>query len=334
MSNKIKLLYILTKTELSTNIHIINFLQSKGIEVITQPIRVINNYAAEMKQFKNIGFNKRHIFAKYDFILWATHSATSQEFRYFQKQVKPRVGFIDIEHDLFANDLPEHCLSYGKSLLVTFQKRHYENSIKLLSENRKIINAKWPKLSIYYPPLLIDKEIDRWNDVILIGTGIWNGIDIPLDGIFRSFNKVWYKKYVSDWFVNGIEMLPDQFNGPIGSKYCTDVCKFIITMGSSCYQDALLFGSIPILMPGTVTKETIINDIISMVEVKPWVFPDIEPFKAITTNNLEEKLSYLKYDYDLYKKIHRELFLEWFDSDYYSLPTAHNIIYDFIKETA
>lgn len=333
MNKKIKLLYIFSKSELCVNVHIIKFLQSKNIEVIPQAIQAVNSYGIDAKQFTNAGFCKRHIFEKYDYILWATHSATMPEFRYFQKNVKPRVGFIDIEHDLFANDLPENCLTYGKSLLVTFQKRHYENAIKLLNDGRSIINAKWPKLSIMYSSISFN-DIDRWNDVILIGTGIWNGINIPLDGIFMPFHKVWYKKYTSDWHVNGIEMLPEQFNGPIGSKYCTDVCKFFMTMGSSCYQDALLFGSIPILMPGTITKDSMIDDILSQVEVRLWQPPGIKSFKCVTTSNLTEKIAFLKNDYDLYKKIQRELFLEWFDEDYYSLPHAYNVIYNFIKETA
>lgn len=328
-----KLLYIYTETEHDINEHIINFLKNNGVEVTLAPLKLSNSQDADLKKFVSAEYQKEQNKIGYDFILWAVHSATSWQLRNFQQQVKPKIGHIDLEHDLFVNDLPEHSLVCGKSLLVTFQKRHYDMSIKHLSNGREIINARWPKLDIKYKTLTFS-EIDPWNDVILIGTGIWQGKNFANLPLFSPFRKVWYKKYVNSWTIKGINSLLDPFTGPSGSKYCADACKFFMTIGSSCYQDALLFGSIPILMPAPIIKQEPIDDIISVVTIKQWMPPGVAPFKAITTENLEEKLTCLRNDHSLYKNIHRELFLEWFDSDYFALPTAHEVIWDFIKENS
>lgn len=326
----ISLLYIYVATEYDTNKHIVEFLKSKGITITLEPILVINKYDMDLKRFTDLYFHKLHK-DKYDFILFAMHS-TFYQLRKFQEAVKPRVGFIDIEHDLFASDSPEHCLNYGKSLIVTFQRRHYKRALKVFGNSRKVVNAKWVKLDIDYPAIDFNK-VDKFNDAILIGTGIWNNITIDRNrDMFKPFNNLWYKKYDDNWSINNIRILPSNFTGPLGSKYCADVCKFFMTIGSSCYQDALLFESIPILMPANIVKQVPVDDILSMVTLRKWRSPGIKPFIALTTDSLMDKVTRLRNDPELLREVHKRLFLEWFDEDYYNLPSAHEVIYDFIKE--
>ena len=326
-----KILYICAEAELCVNEHIINFLKQKGITVVVDLIKLIRSFDANWNRFSDHSFQKKHNDEKYDFIISNTHSSFPQ-LRNFQNNVRPRVGFIDLEHDLMSNDLPEHFANYGKSLLLTFHNKHHASAIKFLKD-RFITKARWIKLDVNYSSTLKCDYIDMWNDVILIGFGIWEGKDFSNVAWFKNFNKVWYKKYVESWTIKGLESLPNPFIGPLGSKYCADVCKFIVTEGSSCYQDALLFGSIPILITGGLKSESIVDDIISEVTLKSWQPPGVSPFKAITlSGDFTHKIDILRKDAGVFKKIHKILFSEWFDDNYFSLPSAHEVMYDFIKD--
>jgi len=218
---------------------------------------------------------------------------------------------------------------YGKSLLLTFQKRHHKIALEKLSKNRTIVKSRWPNLDVIYEPLEFN-AVDKWNDAILIGFHGWAGRDSVYYPGFEVFNKIWYKIYTPSWAIN-MPLLPEQFVGPKGSKYCAEACKFILTSGSGCYQDVLLFGSIPIMLPDNIVKEEPLDDIVSRVNFKVWR-GEVTPFKCITMKNIKFKIDLLRNDINLFEKIQKELFSEWFDEDYFSFPPAHEVIYNFIKE--
>lgn len=327
-----KVLYICAENEYCVNEHIINFLREKGIDVVVDLIELVRSFDANWDRFSDAGYQKKHKEEKYDFIISNTHSSFPS-IRNFQKNVLPKIGFIDLEHDLMSNDVPEHFANYGKSLLVAFHNRHYTSATKLLND-RTISKARWIKLDASYPPIHDFNSIDMWNDAILIGSGIWEGMDFSRVGYFKHFRKVWYKKYVKSWNIKGIDSLPEPFIGPLGSKYCADFCKFIVTESSSCYQDTLLFGSIPLLTGGSLIKEVPIDDLISEVTLKVWQPPGIAPFKAVTINgDIGYKVNTLKNNRSIFEKTHKLLFSEWFDENYTSLPSAHEVIYNFIDRS-
>jgi len=326
-----KLLYIYTQPEFCVHEHIVNFLKEKGVEITFEPVNIVNSWGTDLTKFSKPEFIEKYKEINYDFILSAVHSTFPQIVQ-FQKEIKPKIGFIDIEHDLFANDMPEYSLSYNKSLLITFNKRHYATANRLLKNDRKIVRCRWIKLDANYPKVDFD-SVDMWTDAILIGTGMWEGQDFSNIPYFKEFRKVWYKKYEDCWEISGVNILPKQFVGPLGSKYCADACKFFITQASSCYQDALLFGSIPLLLPSNIIKAKQEDDILSTVEMKVWMPPGISPLKAIVVDkNIGEKLHKLRNSISLFNEVKETLFLEWFAEDHYSLPSAHEIIYNFMSE--
>ena len=313
-----KILYLVHAVELPVQQHIIDFLRSKGYTVDVKtigPAPISNPQTFVWSELESPSYQRVVNSINYDFIVSNTHSSFLKK---FFKAVKPKCSYIDIEHDLFCAS-PER---FPQSVVMACQNKVSNFCTK---HNIPFIECQWPKLHVAYMPC--ELKIDPWYEAVLIGSAIF-GKKINVD--MCGFNRLWYKKYTSEWQTpKGLNELPKEFTGPLGIKCCVNVFKFILTVESSCFIEALIMGGLPILLPNSIVEEHKYTDILSHVSLRSK--PGVGKFKAITTNNIENKLSKLKNDPHLFKSIHKEMLAEWVRDDYFDLPPAHEAIYNFIK---
>jgi len=325
----VKILYIVNLGQFEVHKHIIDNLIFNGISVYVEEA---GDYQSE--KFGNVEFQNKHKKEGYDWIISNTHSRYPKV-RAFERNVKPKVGFIDLEHDIFY-DIPENSIRHGKNYFLAFQNKHYKYGNHI---GFKTIKCRWPKLDMSYEDLQF-KEIDKENDAIIIGDKLFGGLVTskkPLQ--VGGFRQLWYKPFASEPIKNipiayfkpvvNAKLLPSQFIGPKGVKYCADASKFIIAAESGCLLEALLFGSLPIMTFHGIVETRKFCNILSIVEIPTR--PRIGKFKAITVENLEWKVAELRKSDKLFKEIHKELFLEWFDEDYFEKPKVKDVILQIIK---
>jgi len=319
-----RVLFIVGTVVFDVFTHMVDFFQKNGIEVDVK--KVVGS--KKKGNWKDLKYNSRNYYnlcrkRNYDFILVNTHTNPLKSF--FQA-VKPKIGFIGIEHDLLKFP-PQIFPNYRKSAMLTFQKYDYAYAKKL--GDRSVLNCRWTKLDTEYDYVDYNMlNINQYEDAIVTsGPGISdknfsNGID--------GFNKLWCKKYTSGSNVpTGTETLPDIFYYPKGVKYCCDACKFIITARSSIYLEALLFGSMPILLNKDLESESRVNDLISKVAL--YGRPDFK-FNAITTTDCGYKVDKLRNDTTLFEEIRMKLLYQWVEKDYFQLPSTHEAIYNYIRK--
>lgn len=322
-----RILFIVGKVVFDVYEHIVDFLEKNEIEVDVKkigprkPNETIYNYWKHLRYDKS--FHDLCRKRNYDFILSTTHSEALTP---FYNAVKPKIGFIDVGHDLL--DLaPQPFPKYGNSAILTFQKYQYAYSKKL--GGRSVFNCRWTKLDMEYDSVDYNTfNVNKYEDAIIIsGPGIndkkfSNGVD--------GFNKLWCKKYLPTGPIPiGTEALPDIFCYPRGVKYCCDACRFIITARSSCCLEALFFGSMPILVSKDLSSEQPVDDMISKVSL--YQQPKFK-FNAITTTNCGYKVDKLRKNPALFEEIRIKLLYEWGLENYIQLPSAHETLCNFIKK--
>lgn len=316
---------MLHRMELDVHNHIIDFLKSKFIKVdieLIGPAPKDNPGFNVWKKYETKSFCDEVVSKKYDFIISNTHS-TTKSLKKFYMAVKNSVkAFIDMEHDLFSA-FPER---FEKSIVLTFQDKHSS-----FCKKKEIphIRCRWPKLDAEVPKTSF-KINDVWSEAVFIGTSALNR-DIkegyPLDK--RGFNKIWYKKYKNDWDIPlNVENLPDEFIGPLGIKSCMSVFKFLLTINSSCFVEALLMGGLPILLPTNIVSEKKLNEVLSEVKLKNKALGSI---KAITVENLEKKIELLKNN-NFFESVRSCMLKNWVYEDYFNLPKAYEALYKIIME--
>jgi hypothetical protein len=322
-----RILFIVGKVVFDVYKHIVDFLEKNEIEVDVKkigprkPNETIEEYWRELRYGK--GFHKLCRKRNYDFILSTTHSEALIP---FYNAVKPKIGFIDIGHDLL--DLTPHPFpNYGKSAILTFQKYQYSYSKKL--GGRSVFSCRWTKLDMEYDYVDYSMfDIDKYEDAIIIGGPGINDIEF-INGM-DGFNRLWCKTYLPTGKIpTGTKALSEIFCYPRGVKHCCDACKFIITARSSCYLEALFFGSMPILFSKDLSSEQPVNDIISKVSL--YRQPKFK-FNAITTTNCGYKVDQLRKDPALFEEIRTKLLHEWGLENYVQLPSVHETVYNFIKK--
>jgi hypothetical protein len=305
--------------EIPVHEHIINFLRSKGIIVDVELIGPAPKDRPRLNvwlKLESADYCKKIQEESYDFILSNTHS-TYKSMNIFYKNIKPNKGFIDMEHDIFSG-IPER---FPKSLIIVFQDKHKDFCRR---NGKAYIEARWPKLDAPTPKTSL--IINSKEEAAFIGTSVLKNSRI----LYKSgFKKLWYKKYKSDWGVPmGLLDLPSEFTGPLGIKTCMSVFKFILTTHSSCFVEALLMGGLPILLPLMIKKENKIDDIISEVLIDR--VKGLGKIKAITMDNIEQKIKKLNSDVGLFRAVRKELLNCWVSEDYFNLPPAYEVIYKYI----
>jgi hypothetical protein len=320
-----KILYIVNIPMLSVQTHIIEYLRSKDIDVVIEQTTDSGDY--NWKRFAQKTFQDKHLEEKYDFIISNTHS-TYPQFRSFQNKVKPRVGFIDLEHDLLSCK-PEFSIDYGKSAILIFHNKYFDYAKEHLS-SRKLIKCRWPLLDVPFEPKDF-KEASLYEDAIVVDTYAFNCILGKNMKLPKGFRKFWYKKFLPErGHPINVTPLPDYCCCPKGVKHCFDICKFVITRQSSIFVESLLFGAIPILLTYCLVENKKHNDIFSYVRLKNNPLPK---FKAIIADDLlPKKLERLRANKKFFEEVQKELFLDWFDEDYFLLTSAHEAMYKFILE--
>jgi hypothetical protein len=98
--------------------------------------------------------------------------------------VKPRFGYVDIEHDLFT-PIPEH---FPKSFVVSFHQSHYDYCVK---NNIQTIKCRWPKLDIEFPAR--EKLIvDRSREAVLIASNAYLEEAKTKSVKLFGFNNLWF----------------------------------------------------------------------------------------------------------------------------------------------
>jgi hypothetical protein len=314
----LKILYVLHNTEMPVHEHIFSFLRANDIQVDLVPLGPApkerpweNVWLPLRKKSYIIDLNKK----KYDYIISNTHSSFIKK---AWSAVKPKNGFIDIEHDLFSAK-PEH---FDKTTVFTLQKLHTKfcNDASL-----PFVRCRPPKVDAPYKKEFVN--IDPWREVVLVGSAIFNGNN-PARNL--GFDKVWYKKYLNEWDIpEGTFELPESFAGPIGFNCCMDNFKFVVTSQSSCFVEALIMGGLPILLLADVSTHESIGPILSKVNIKK---KNIIDMPAIVINDIQNKISMLRESSDLFEEVRQTMLDFWMDSDYSVLPPAHEALLHFIRE--
>jgi hypothetical protein len=246
----------------------------------------------------------------------------------FLTSVRPKIGFIDIAHDLFESPLPHVLTPYGvhgDSVVLTFHKQHAQNAEEYLNNYRTVIRSRWYKLDVDYKETVPDENIDRWNDAIMIG----NHLEPYKELLFvpAGFRKVWYKHKNYEGPVLGTHLLPEQYDGAKGLKHCADLCNFVLSTHSSVCVESLLFGQIPIFLPGWYKELSREDDLFSTVAISGY-----HGLKVITADNLTHKMHILR-DKTKFQFAHKMLYSQWFDENYLQLPPAHEVMWKFMKMT-
>jgi hypothetical protein len=314
-----KVLYICNIGQIPAQQHIIDFLREKDIEVYVEEAG-----GWETLKFENTHFIYQHVNRKYDFIIFNAHYDEAPMKAFFTS-VRPRIGFIDVSHDLLEQALPHIMRPYrveGDSAVLLFHKVHRMAAELYFSNYRTLIRSRWYKLDMDYSPIS-DARIDKWNDAIMIGNHLKPYRDLLV--IPEGFRKIWYKQKFDEDVVEGTEMLPAIYNGPQGLRQCADSCKFALSSHSSALIESLLFGQIPIFLPGFYKEQKKLNDVISIISIA-----DFNGVRAITSENLAHKLTILR-DEQKFKEIHNNLYSQWFEDSYLELPSAHEVIWKFMK---
>jgi len=315
-----KVLFVTHKVQVPVIQHILDLFENNGIktvlEIVPEALKA-SPWKDVWGKFKTKQFYDKTNKACYDYIISNTHSSYIPQ---FFENVKPKIGFIDIEHDLFSF-VPEYGIK--ETTIFTFHDKHYEFC---LHEEINAVRCKWPLLNVTTPKTTFS-AIDKWEDAIFIGSYLFNK---DKDYTLPVFKTIWHKKYRDDDFTfKDMGVLPTEFCGPIGTKLCAEHCNFFITLNSSCFVEALLLGCLPIILPDYIIDEKIYSEVLSEVTIKNG--PSfIENILAVTTTNLSEKLSILRFDQNLFKETIQSMLNNWVKDDYYTLPDASKALLDFI----
>ncbi len=317
-----KVLYISIVGGRPSQQHIIDHLREKGAEVFVEEAA-----AWETIKFENTFFIHQHANRKYDFIIFNAHY-DEPPMQAFFTSVRPRIGFIDIDHDLLEFPVPHVMLPYdihGDSAVLTFHKIHDQYAEDYLNNYRTLIRSRWYKLDSEYEETVRDSGVDKWNDAIMVGSFLEPYRNTLLDP--GGFRKVWYKQRDKEDLIMGTYKLPEQCTGPKGVKHCADLCNFTLSSCSSICVEALLFGQIPIYLPGRYQELSRVDDLFSTIAVGSF-----HGLKVITADNLEHKMQILR-DKEKFHFVHKILYSQWFDENYLQLPPAHEVIWKFMEAT-
>jgi len=338
-----RLLYLMQASLETCQDHIVEHLRDAGHHVdveIVVPEHPQFNIPAYTGKRRTLGLTEK-VFtdqcsaAGYDAIISCLHN-NEPAVRQFVETVKPRMGYIDVEHDLLGP--PERVVRPRSLGVVAYHKKQHK---WLLEQGYRSIMARWYKLDVDYDPA--DVEAIQWfqdtqpsADAVFIGSCHQN-----VAGMIRKrvpfeyghlFRKVWYKRFLSTDTVlkEGTHELPPIFDTPRGSFYCAGIAGYHFTAGSSSYLDALLFGSIPILYGVKGLAEKQVSDVLSMVSYKPF-FPCGYGL-AVTTTNLDHKINLLRSSPQLFFATFERLRSEWFVPDLAELPSTGEAICRLIAE--
>jgi hypothetical protein len=312
-----KILYLLHKLELPCHQNIIDNLTKNGCEVDVEligPAPPSSPWINVWTKINSENFIEECKKNKYDFIVSNTHSSYILS---FASKVKPKYGYIDIEHDLFSYR-PEN---FPNSFILTCTEKH---SNWCETNERNFTRCRWPKLDAEYTKTTL--SINRQTDAIFIGSYVFK----KKKNINKyGFKNLWYKKYQKDDQISPqYKVLPEEFTGPIGIRNFV-ISDFLITQHSSCFVEALMLGLLPIMLPIKTIKVKDIDDILSVVRIANK--PGVGDIKAITTENIETKIKLLSDDKILYNDVLAKMKAEWLSASYSSLPSAAEAMWDYIK---
>ena len=273
----------------------------------------------------------KHQKANFDFIVISTHNGNPNVIKY-QRQVKPKYGYIDVEHDLFASYVEVSPRERQLGACAFTQMQHQW----LQKRKIPILNARWPKLDIdtsSIPSRVSVSVTNPYENAIVIGTYVVPKQDVT--EYSSVFNKIWYKRWVNtDAVWTGTDSLPDDYCATDAIACCSIIAKFWFVVQSSAFVEALLFGCIPILYRSHVVQQTPYSDILTKLTIaKHGAEPTSQiTLLAVTADNLAYKINKLRMDSACYQHTLDTLRAEWFTPTQINSPSLVHALQHTINE--
>lgn len=329
--------------------HIVDFLRQRGckVEVVTikhdgHMYNGIGKYKTTMRygDFCGQAMVQKCNQIKYDVIIFTIHSTgfkgagstPTNAIGRFQTKVSPRLGYVDIEHDLLFSN-PCHSMLQKSLGIVSFHGPHVQFLEKLGYQTHM---AQWYKLGEQLPPHGM-ANVDPLQDAVFVGTNSPGWMihlnkhqQLPYGKLFRN---VWYKRFTpkDDQLKAGTKRLPPPFDGPTGVAQCAKIAKFFFVRSSSCLLEAMLYGSIPILYNVGEQPTEQVTEVVSRVKIPRDVRYPCEQMLAVTPTDLDKKVKLLRKQPDVYQETLALLKQDWFPEDYQALPTTHETVWKIIR---
>jgi len=334
----LKILYVYENGQESAHQHVVDYLKNfSHVDILTITSRHYlpppGDGYIKPRELANDKIISKYKKKKYTCLVWNFHGSYRYRWiRKFQEGINLKHGVIDMEHDGFAG-VPQHSVRKLSLIAFSVHNKHYNWFKKKKIKTQKV---RWYKLDCNYKKINFDSQ--PFEDAILIGSSFPKTAKIlnkqqPFE-YKKIFRKVWYKKYLSDDMVkNQTEELPSCCNEAIGTKYCSDIAKFWFVCSTGCFFDALVFGAIPILYKMKI-KEKNVNGIISKCtslnkkDIRKGKIP--LNFNAVTSSKMNEKIKKLRNPF-IFNENLQLLRKEWFDHEYFSLPSFHESILKTLK---
>lgn len=328
---KMKVLWVYEEGMLESQQHIIDHLRNNDCEVTLECVCFEKN-GDRWGRFSHPAMTTKHGPKHYDFHIMSTHNG-NPNVEQFQKFSRPRIGCIDIEHDLF-HPVPERSPDRQSVGVFVFTKQH-EVHLKQIP-NIKKIHARWYKLDgsvvsneTLFETFPIKDEFGVYSpgaDAVIIGSNHWPWPEVP-EMISRCFHYVWYKPYHAlDNTMRGSVRLPGSFENAQGVNSLNRVSRFWFTFESSCFVEALLYGCIPILCSDAIIERERVSEYIDVVKIIANRQAGTGQFRtvaAVTLHDWKKKFSALQRDLKAQRDVYHALRSFWFHDDVLSWPTVH-----------
>ena len=337
-----KILYLIPVMSCTIHRHIVEYLSNNGYSVDPVVVTYTNHFDYDL--YYNVVHGEKRITegiivdklidkchsVGYDVVIIAGDTICSTT-RRLQQKFSPRLGYIDVEHDL---------LGYGaagskkdKHLgAPAFHQRHYDS---LVRRGYKAIKARWYKLDAIYPEHKFE-DLRPMEDAVFVGSDWRPYVSRMKKSTPFEYNHLFRNVYYKRWHYRdvtikaGTILAPEICDTPLGSKYCSQLSNFCFTLGSNTCIDMLLFGGIPILYNPDIKSQSKLDDIISTVNFPGHFDPAVG--YAITCENLNYKIGILRSDPKRYLEVSNKLKEGYFPEDYMDWKPAHEVILQLIGE--
>jgi hypothetical protein len=322
---------------------------------ITQPQTAEWNYEWWSSKYIQETIRKQ----KFDYIIMHTHNG-NPHVQKFQRNVTPKYGYIDIEHDLFCDYVENawvHMEPNSRHIvkgIMLFTKMHNKYALSKNISSTIIYKPKWVKHTL--PAKSIDTlDTSTWsaNNSAVIFYSVrsqlnWN---FPYTDIFdtiwvKTFHE--YKDHNDKLAMPGTTVIPKQYS--LGGKSVPTMPKFgkfWFVYHSSAYVESILYNCIPLMYPGpdkydgtqiSLIEVSKITEVLSLCRasgvrlestMQGFDFPAIYYDKP-GDETFKHKIKLLQNDPKLFADTIKYLKNYFFDADYDQRPSIAETVLDII----